>query len=251
VTADEQNPWYSQNAFWHSFHPVLFNQQRLSSAPSEVDQIVRLLALEQPGRVLDLCCGVGRHSLELSRRGFEVVGVDSTAEYIDRARKEAARNQVAAEFMVGDMREVCMPDAIDVAINLFGSFGYFEDQADDRRVVENMYSSLRLGGRLLIETMGKEILAGQFREREWSEEGGLLILSEKTISNDWSRVDTRWIVVDGASRNEYRVSVRSYSGVELSSLLRECGFQDVRVFGGLDGSAYDHLAKRLVVVGRK
>jgi hypothetical protein len=118
-------------------------------------------------------------------------------------------------------------------------------------VVTNMYASLRAGGRFLIETTGKEILARNFRERDWSEEGDLLVLSERKVSQNWGRIETRWIVIQGSKRVEHQVSVRSYSAVELSSLLFDCDFPEVKVYGSLDGTEYDQMAQRLVVVGRK
>jgi SAM-dependent methyltransferase len=231
--------------------PMLFNQQRLSTAHAEVEKIIKLLQIEKQDRILDLCCGIGRHSLELSRYGFEVVGVDRTARFIEKARHEADRGNLETEFIIGDMREYCAPTSFDIVMNLFGSFGYFEDPEDDRRVVENMVASLRPGGKFLIETMGKGILARTFQERDWTEEGDLLLLSEKKVSQDWGRIKTRWIAIKGNQRIEHSVSVRSYSAVELSSLLYECGFAEVQVYGDLEGIAYDHAAKRLVVIGRK
>jgi hypothetical protein len=134
---------------------------------------------------------------------------------------------------------------------MFGSFGYFENPDDDRKVVTNMCQSLRAGGQFLIETAGKEIVARNFQEMEWSEVGDLLVLSEKKVSQNWGRIETRWIVIQGTKRVEHRVSVRSYSAVELSSLLSDCGFSKVQVYGSLDGIEYDQRAQRLVVVGRK
>ena len=248
---NEQDSWHSQDAFWELFEPVLFNQQRQSRAKEEVEKIEKLLQIEQRSRILDLPCGNGRHSLELSRRGFDVVGVDRTTAYIDKARSEAEKRSLDAAFVVGDMREYCAPNSFDVIMNMFGSFGYFEDPEDDRKVVENMYASLRSGGRFLIETMGKEILARGFQTRDWGEEGDLLLLSEKKVSQNWGRVDTRWIAIQGTKRVEHHVSVRSYSAAELSSLLSDCGFPKVRVHGSLDGTEYDQAAQRLVVIGRK
>ena len=247
----EQEPWHGQDAFWELFGPVLFNPQRQASAAAEVEKIEKLLQIEEHAKILDLCCGNGRHSLELSERGFDVTGVDRTAAYIERARVEAERRGLDVVFVVEDMRECCAPNSFDIVMNLFGSFGYFEDPEDDRRVVENMYASLRPGGRFLIETMGKEILSRDFQTRDWDEQGGLLILSEKTVGQNWGRIETRWIVIRGTERIEHRVSVRSYSAVELSSLLAACGFPVVQVFGSLDGTEYDQAAQRLVVVGRK
>lgn len=243
--------WHDSDDFWALFEEILFNRGRLAAAQTEVDQIVTLLPISAGARILDLPCGVGRHALEFARRGHAVVGIDRTAKYIERARAEASRRTLDVTFEVGDMRAVCMPDTFDVVVNLFGSFGYFEQRDDDRTVVEHMYASLRAGGQFIIETMGKEILARTFCARDWSEEGDLLLLSERTISEHWSRIDTRWIAIRGTERFEHRVSVRSYSAVELSSLLAACGFGDIRVYGSLDGIAYDHAAQRLVVIGRK
>jgi SAM-dependent methyltransferase len=246
-----QESWHSQDAFWELFEPVLFNQQRGASTQEEVDGIIKLLKLEGQVRILDLCCGKGRHSLELSRRGLDVVGVDRTAAYLEKARSEAEKLNRNATFILGDMREYCAPNHFDIIINMFGSFGYFENPDDDQRVVTNMYTSLRAGGQFLIETAGKEILARDFQKRDWSEAGDLLLLSERNVSEHWSRIETRWIVIQGTERFEHRVSVRSYSAVELSSLLFDCGFPEVRVYGSLDGTEYDQMAQRLVVVGQK
>ncbi|NIT57733.1 MAG: hypothetical protein GWN00_16330, partial [Aliifodinibius sp.] len=71
------------------------------------------------------------------------------------------------------------------------------------------------------------------------------------LSQNWGWIESRWIVIKGKQFMEHTISLRIYSAAELSSLLRECGFRDTQVYGGLDGSAYDTSAKRLVVVGLK
>jgi SAM-dependent methyltransferase len=248
---NNQDSWHSQDAFWEFIEPVLFNKQRQSGAGEEVEKIEKLLQIEGGARILDLCCGIGRHSLEFSRRGFDVIGVDRTKSYIEKARLGAEKLNLNAAFVLGDMREYCVPNSFDIIMNLFGSFGYFEDSDDDQKVLANMYTSLRAGGQFLIETMGKEILARDFQKRDWSEEGDLLILSEKKVSQIWGRIETRWIVIQGTKRVEHHVSLRSYSAVELSSLLFDCGFPEVQVYGSLDGTEYDQMAQRLVVVGQK
>ena len=247
----DQDSWHSQDAFWELFEPLLFNQQRQSLAKEQVNKIEKLLQIDESAQILDLCCGNGRHSIELSERGFDVTGVDRTERYIEAARLEAKKRNLNAMFVVGDMRDYRSPNRYDVILNLFGSFGYFEDPSDDHKVIENMYDSLRPGGQLLIETMGKEILARDFRAREWVEEGDLLILSEKKVTQNWGRIETRWIAIRGTERIEHRVSIRSYSAIELSSLFDTCDFSEVQVYGSLDGTKYDQEAQRLVVVGCK
>jgi len=243
----KSNSWYDQDKLWEFFEPFLSNEELQMSAKEEVGNVVKLLKIEQNDQILDLCCGLGRHSLELSRHGFKVVGVDRTSAYI----KKAKQNDQNAEFVVSDMREYCQPDRFNVIINMYGSFGYFESTDDDRKVVKNMLTSLRTGGRFLIETMGKEILAKNFQEKDWREEGNKLVLAERKPIQNWGRMQTRWIVINGNQRIEHTVSIRSYSAAELSSLLSECGFSKVKVYGNLEGIEYNQIAKRLVVIGYK
>ena len=247
----DRGSWHDQDAFWELVEPMLFNTQRLELAKEQVQQVEKLLQLPGGARILDLCCGVGRHSIELADLGYAVTGVDRTQRYIEQARQTALERGLGPVFLVGDMRDYRSPDGYDAVLNMFGSFGYFADEADDRKVVANMYEALRPGGQVLIETMGKEILARQFQERNWHEVDDLLILSEQKITQNWGRVETRWIAIRGTERIEHHVSIHSYSAVELSSLLADGGFREIRVFGSLDGIEYNQDAQRLVVVARK
>lgn len=247
----DQESWHSQDAFWELFEPLLFNPRRVMLAKEQVSQIETLLQIDKRARILDICCGIGRHSLELAERGYDVTGVDRTARYIEAARLQAKERNLSVKFAVGDMREYRSPGSYDVVLNLFGSFGYFGDASEDRAVAGNMYDSLRPGGQFLIETNGKEILARDFQARDWDEEGDLMMLSERQVTQNWGRVETRWIAIRGAERIEHRTSIRLYAAADLSSLLATAGFSDVRVYGSLDGTGYDQEARRLVVVGRK
>jgi 2-polyprenyl-3-methyl-5-hydroxy-6-metoxy-1,4-benzoquinol methylase len=147
--------WYEQDSYWTTFESILFNRKRIADTPAQVDHIIKLLQIEDGAKILDLCCGIGRHSLEFARRGFQVTGVDRTQSYLDKARQQAKTENLNIEFIKEDMRKFCRDDTFDVVINMFTSFGYFEDSEDDRQVVENIFRSLKSGGKFLIEIMGK------------------------------------------------------------------------------------------------
>jgi len=119
--------WFEDPRFWDGFKELLFRPERRAAAPAEVDALVALLGIAPPARVLDLCCGIGRHAAELARRGFTVTGVDLHEPYLAEARSAAP----GAEWIRADMREFRRPGAFDAAINMFSSFAYFEDPADD------------------------------------------------------------------------------------------------------------------------
>jgi SAM-dependent methyltransferase len=149
------------------------------------------------------------------------------------------------------MRTFCRPDSFDATINLFTSFGYFEDQQEDRKVVENVFNSLKQGGVFILDMSGKEVLARVFQERGWDEADGVLWLQERKLLQDWSWIENRWILFKDNHRYENRLAHRLYSAAELRTLLKSCGFEDIKIFGSFDGSPYDHTARRLVAVTYK
>jgi SAM-dependent methyltransferase len=249
---EQAKPWHDEDYFWETVAPVLFSERRWSDAPAEVEGVVSLLGISPGANVLDLCCGVGRHSVELARRGMRVTGVDRTRAYLERARRAAKAEGIEVEFAEDDMRAFCRPGVFDAVVNLFTSFGYFEDPEDDRRVVSNVYESLKIGGAFLLDMMSKEILARILQERRWQqEEDGTILLQETKVTKNWSWVESRWILLKDGKKQEFEISHRLYSAVELTSLLEGCGFERVEVYGDVQGAPYDHAAKRLVVLARK
>ncbi len=243
--------WHDDDRFWREIAPVLFPREKWESAPGEVAKVLRLLGAHEGEAVLDLACGPGRHALELARRGFRVTAVDRTAAYLKEAGGRARAENLPVEFVHEDMRTFCRPDAFDRAINLSTSFGYFEDAADDERVLRNVCRSLKAGGTLAMHLMAKEALARIFQKRMWREVGGHVILEEGTIKDGWRWIETRWIVVTKGKAREFKLSYRLYSAAELADLMLRCGFAAASPYGNYDGGPYDETAERLVVVARK
>jgi SAM-dependent methyltransferase len=243
--------WHEQDHFWETM--PLFGAQSWEIAPREVDFVVSILGLEHGATVLDLPCGVGRHSLELARRGFRVTGVDRTAAYLQVAREKATAEELPVELLQADMRDFVRPEAYAAVINLYTSFGYFEDPADDRRVAENFYRSLEPGGALMMEMMGKEVLARIFVPRDWQElPDGSLFLQDRKVTADWSWIENRWILIKEGQRREFVVGHRIYDGAGLKALLLDVGFESVMLYGGKgEETPYDCAAQRLVAVARK
>lgn len=245
------NAWHEQDAFWTKWAPVMFHERRWEKAAEEVANIISLLNIGQTASVLDLCCGPGRHSLQLARQGFSVTAVDRTEMYLERARKQAETEGLKIEFIQDDMRRFCRPGSFAVAINLFTSFGYFEDANEDRQVAANVYRSLKEKGVFLIDIMGKEVLARIFRERDWYEMDNTMVLEERKVCANWSWMENRWLMIKDGEMDECKVSHRLYSAAELAALLGDCGFEAIDAYGDLTGAPYDHTAKRLVLVAHK
>ena len=243
--------WYEDEIFWRTFAPTLFDQERLDAAVEEIDGVIELLDIEKGAKILDLCCGIGRHSLELARRGYSVVGVDLTEEYLAKACKQADSEGLNIEFIKSDMRHFCQIENFDAAINMFTAFGYFQDDTENKRVLANLYCSLRKGGKLVIDVAGKEVVARIWQERDWHEQDGGIFLRESKMSQNWSWHENKWMMLKNGKLQEFGFAHRIYSAVELSGLLTDCGFSSVDIYGDLAGADYDHNAKRLIAVAKK
>ncbi len=204
------------------------------------------------GRRCWTCCGAGRHCVEFAKAGHRVTGADLTERFLERARERATRQGVGVEFVRADMREFRRPGAFDAVTNLWTSFGYFDDPADDARVLENFFASLRPGGRLLMDMMGREPLVRLFRPREWRyDNDDRICIEERKVNDDWTSIENRWIMLDGEVRREATFRLRVFGAAELRALAMQAGFVDVRILGSLAGGPYDHKAERLVLLARR
>ena len=104
---------------------------------------------------------------------------------------------------------------------------------------------------MIIEVMGKEVLARIFQEKSWDEVDGAYLLLERRVSKNWNWMENRWILLQDQTLREFCVTHWLYSAAELSALLKESGFKIIEIFGSLDGDPYDQRAKRLVAVVHK
>ena len=256
----KQDEWFTDTDFWEEYAPIMFDDAHWREVPEVADGVTRLagLKLYQDGggprkapRVLDLCCGFGRISAELARRGFAVTGVDITDSYLNAAREDAATEKLDIEYLRADARDFTRPAFFDVAVNLYISFGYFEKAEDDAAVLRNVYESLKPGGAFIIETLGKEIAVRDFVEAEWFERAGWTVLTEYEAIDSWTRLKNRWILIKDGRRLEKTFTQRLYAASELRQLLFEAGFANVEIYGDWDESPYGRRAAKLIAVGRK
>jgi len=219
----------------------------------EVDFIVKALDLPAGAKILDLCCGQGRHSLELARRGFQVVGVDLSEALLYAARKRAESEGLNVTFLQCDMREIDFKDEFDAVINMFTSFGYLESEAEDEKVLGRVAQALKSGGKFLLDVVNRDRLVRDFQGREWhAADEGWLVLEERTFDHLSGRMETRWICVarDGV-RYERLSSVRLYTASESRTMLERAGLKVTDLFGDYDGSPYSWDSQRLIVVACK
>ncbi|MDR0584031.1 MAG: methyltransferase domain-containing protein [Treponema sp.] len=255
---ERQAEWFNDSDFWEQYAPVMFDDAHWGEVPEVADGIMRLARLDlydsgPPAApcLLDLCCGFGRISAELARRGFAVTGVDITESYLKTAREDAVYENLDIEYLNADARNFVRPGYFDLAVNLYISFGYFKNPDDDRLLLRNVYRSLKGGGVFIIETLGKEIAVRDFVEAEWFERSGWTVLTEYEPEDSWTMLKNRWILIKDGRRIEKIFSQRLYAASELRALMLEAGFVAVELYGNWDESPYNQRAVKLIAAGRK
>lgn len=219
----------------------------------ELDFVVKTLALPDGAKVLDLCCGQARHAVELAKLGYDVTGVDLNDFLLGAAGKAAEEAGVDLRLVRADMREIPFEDEFDGVINLFTAFGYFDDDEQDRRVLESVHRCLKPSGKFLVDQSHVLRAVRDFQPRVWREyPDGTKLLEECEFDARRVRFTTRatYIKPDG-SRVERRNRIRSYTCPELSRMLSQAGLEVIAVFGDFDGSELTLRSKRLIIISQK
>lgn len=219
----------------------------------ETEFIESALALHAGSKLLDLACGFGRHAIGMAKRGYEVTGLDFNANYLSIAEAAAQAAGLAVAWQQGDMRTLPFEAEFDAAYSYFTSFGYFDDE-ENEKVIEGVARALRPGGRFLIDLMNRDWIVTHPAHRIWNQrEDGSLLMEETDFDLRNSRVIAKQIHLtpDGAKRLEKSYVVRAYTCAELSAMLHRHGLDTREVWGGIDRREYSTESRRLVLLAEK
>ena len=205
----------------------------------EIDEILRVAGIEPTDRVLDLCCGQGRHSMELARRGFaSVTGMDRSRYLIRLARRRARRDNLNVTFKEGDARHVRLAESsFDTVLILGNSFGYFERPEDDAEVLSAIRRIARSGAKLVLDLTDGDWIKSHFEPRSWEWiDRDHFVCRERSLSSDGSRLVCREVVTDaekGVIADQFYAE-RLYNPESITKLLEGAGFREVRIHHGVE-----------------
>jgi len=240
----DPSPWY-RRAFGRRY-PLVYPHRDDAEAERAVRLVVPHLAR---GTVLDLACGEGRHLRALARAGVDAVGLDISRDLLSMARAKDPR----ARLVRGDMRALPFRDGRFAAVlSLFTSFGYFDSEAEDRRVLEEAARVLAPGGTLVLDlanpSAARASAGGPFERRS----GPYRIEETRVLSPDGRRLAKRVLLRDAAAPggpvvDEYTENLRLYGNEELDAILRGLGFRARGAWGDYDGGPPRDDAPRMIL----
>lgn len=200
----------------------------------EVDLFSQILNLASDDAVLDLCCGQGRHTLELTRRNYTgAEGMDRSHYLIQRARSQARKEGISVRFREGDARKLPhQTDSFDAVMILGNSFGYFETANDDLKVLKEVARVLKPWGKLLLDVADGDYLRDNFQPRSWEWiDPRHFVCRERSLSLDAQRLISREVVthVEKGVLADQFYAERLYSRDSITELLRQAGFKGITV----------------------
>lgn len=224
----------------------------------EVDLLCELIPLRPSHKVLDLCGGQGRHSLELCRRGFAHCTVfDYSATLLDQGRQSARRSNLPVEFVQGDARNIPMPSSGFHHVLILGnSLGYSGDDGADSEIAREAYRLLEKGGWIAIDVTDGHTVRQRFNPNAWHEIGEhIVVCRQRELMED--RVCAREMVMDKRSGlvRDRTYGMRLYDADALEHLVSQVGFSDVRLYKDFTSFLGDgdvgFMNHRMMVAARK
>ena len=203
-------------------------------------------------RILDLCCGHGRHTVELAAAGYSMFGQDLSASFLDLAKDAAAARDLQIQFVHADMREIPFEGEFDAVINMFTAFGYFDD-TENQKVLDAVAKALKLGGKFLIDLLNTLWIIRNFRPQSWDAlSDGTVALTERDYNLLTGNIEElRTYVAPDGSKREIQLVWRSYFYTEFAKMLNRAGLTPIQVFGGYDSSEFTWDSNRMIVLAEK
>ncbi len=243
----EKNTDWTEKLFVENpelFVPAI--KKRVSQAEEEVSFLLDCLDENgfNPDRILDLNCGIGRHSIEMAKREIEVLGTDLSKFYIKTARKRAEKENLQdnVDFLVADMRNIkaslSKRKLFDGIINLWTSFGYY-DEGTNEDILRQCSDLVKSGGFFALEIINRDWIVHNFEERGFVQIKDNIILEKRSLNLENSRAYNTWIylIKDGENnfkKKEIEFNHRLWSLHELINMFERNGWKFEKAYPGFN-----------------
>ncbi len=230
--------WWKRifNAYYLKTDGDVVEDQKITEF--EVNYFLKIMNFQPEHQILDLCCGQGRHSIQLANNNFKnIYGLDRSRFLIQKAKANAKKSGVSCKFREGDARKLqYTPDTFDFVMILGNSFGYFESINDDLLVLKEAFRVLKPWGKILIDITDGEYIKQNFQPRSWEWiDKNFFVCRERSLSLDKQKLISREVIThvnEGVLVDQFYAE-RLYSKRGISELLENVGFSDVKFHGSI------------------
>jgi len=242
--SEEEQKWF-EVWFDSPYYHLLYQNRDDSEARNFLNNLLKKLNPGTGSKILDVACGKGRHAKYLNELGYNVTGIDLSAESIKQAKQFESDS---LQFAMHDMRKPLSGIYFDLALNLFTSIGYFEDENDNLKTIQAISQMLHPGGQLVIDFMNSKKVLANMIEYETKKIDQTEFLITRSYTNDFI---IKRIEIDGTNEVfEERVSPLTLDN--FTSYFSKSGFELIHLFGDYNLNQFDeNESDRLILVSAK
>ncbi len=238
--------WFEE-WFDTKYYHILYKSRDEKEANAFIEKIILAFEFKKDWKYCDMACGKGRHSIFLNSKGFEVTGLDLSPNNICHA--EQFENE-RLSFFEHDIREVYEKESFDVMLNLFTSFGYFENNEENQKAIQAMAESIKSGGLLLIDYMNSRKAIEEFSTHYVKAVEGIDFYINKKIEKGY--VFKNISFSDGGVNYKYEERVKLLYLDDFESFFKNSKLKIEAVYGDYNLNSYDeHKSDRMVMACRK
>lgn len=225
-------------------------------ASSQVEFLDSVLGLPAKAKILDIPCGVGRHAVFLSKKGYQVTGLDISRDCLKIAKQKFAHKNV--KYELGNMGDLAaFKSQYNCVLNLFTSFGYFHTDRENANVLSEMYRALKPGGKVVINIADRDWIMKIYQPVRWHEDRGVLTIEASHYDKKTKYNESQMVMIDQRKSkpillHHHYHRVRLYSKTEMIALMKSVGFHDIQIFGNFEGAKYKKgVSTHPIYVGQK
>lgn len=210
--------------------------------------ILELLGIGKNDNLFDVGCGQGRYSLAFSQMGVKVTGLDASNTLLAEAKRLAKEIGLDVKWILGDMREIPFVSQFDAVVSL-DALGFFEDERDNHKAVNEMAKALKPRARLLIAVVDGSVILNNFKDIDREKRKGLTVEINRTLYPERRAMKEHMRFIDKSGESSYERYQRLYSIEELSELVTNAGLEVKNVSGRTPFNPYS--PKKIMLLAKK
>lgn len=233
--------WY-ENWFDSEYYHILYNNRNQKEAELFIDKLLMFLKPKKNSYFLDLCCGTGRHSIYLNKKGFHVDGIDLSSYSLSIAKK---KQNLKLNFFNRDMRNINEIKKYNFVINLFTSFGYFESKDDNEIVINGISTALKRNGVFVMDFINMSKCLDSIVKKEIKK-----IKNYSFTINKWYDKKYLYKKIEFLGK-EYFERIQILKKEEIINMCENQNLKLINSFGDYQLNKFDEKSERLILIFKK
>ncbi len=216
------------------YYHILYKNHDFREAEDFITKLTDFLKLPKNSKIIDLACGKGRHSVFLNKLHYDVLGLDLSKQSIEH-NKRFENNTL--KFRVHDMRNVIEGEKADAVFNLFTSFGYFENEEEDRKVFHSVADILKENGYFVLDYLNQNFVRKNLMENSTEPKEGIVFEIHKKIENHYIIKEIDFD--DNGKHFHFFERVKLHTPEKILEYAEEAGFERVKIWGDYQLNDFD------------